>query len=118
MTDQLTLQLMEYVKEFYFVQDNTSNLFDIEDPSTSKLFKFFSNLVISVIQEKMEFVQRDNRIPDSLFLENKYVSFEEYESRSWELENIFETNAAKLDQIKKNRIYQMEKRCKIVISRH
>lgn len=111
-SDPLILEMLEHVKQFYFIENRTENIFHSEINKMWFFVRWALQQKIQNLQKKNPLEQRPNK-PETTFLINgESLTIEQIESEFRPLENYFETDPEKLEQIKKGQIYQKNKRCK------
>lgn len=106
---------MEYIKSFYFINNETFNLFNVD-------FKFSNNFIDSLIKnrakrlwKKREYLEREGKLPPSILINDEEILFEEYQQKKWDLPNIFESNPDKLAQIREGDLFKENKRCIFIL---
>jgi hypothetical protein len=113
-SDPLTLELLEFIKDFYFIQNKTKSILSYHEKNSSFLSKYISNIAIKRLRKKIKFQERSNKESECFLINGKYVSIQEYRNKEWDLDNVFEADEDKLDIMRSNDIFKINKRCKTI----
>lgn len=111
-SDPLILEMLEHVKQFYFIDDKADNIFDSEIKNMPRVVQFLLNRQIQRLSELNPLEERPDKPAPTVYLEDRVLGFEEYAQGSWRLDNVFEADTDRLEQMRRGRIFQTGKRCR------
>jgi hypothetical protein len=116
--DPIIRELMYYVKDFYFLGDNTDNVLKTEIDKMKFYYRGPLNMKLKRDRKNLVLNEDPNRLGSVVLINGEEIPFETYKEKYWDLPNLFEKNRDTFNHIKRKSIFQREERCKNKCYKH